>query len=166
MEMRRFIMKNATVAGLLALAIGGASPSLAQQPPSEDVAKQERWRPGPADLKAFTDARVAALKAGLALTPGQEKNWPPVEQAIREMAQARQARMAEWREHVKTGDAIAKLRFRADSLEQRAAELKKLADAAEPLYRTLTDDQKQRLRVLVRATMRHGHRYAGWRHRG
>ena len=39
------------------------------------------------DLAAFTDARIAALKAGLELTPDQAKNWPAFEQALRETAQ-------------------------------------------------------------------------------
>jgi zinc resistance-associated protein len=28
-----------------------------------------RWQPSAEDMKAFTDARIAALKAGLELTP-------------------------------------------------------------------------------------------------
>jgi hypothetical protein len=34
---------------------------------------------------------------------------------------------------------------RAEILNQRAADLKKLADAWEPLYKTLTPDQKKRM---------------------
>jgi zinc resistance-associated protein len=71
------------------------------------------------------------------------------------MAQARQARWVEMREKAKTEDAIAKLRARADAMTQRAAELKKLADAGEPLYRSLSDDQKHRLHFLVRMIMHH-----------
>jgi hypothetical protein len=37
------------------------------------------------------------------------------------------------------------LHRRADALAQRAADLKKLADAWEPLYQTLTRDQKRRM---------------------
>ena len=37
------------------------------------------------------------------------------------------------------------LHRRADTLAQRAADLKKLADAWEPLYQTLTPDQKRRM---------------------
>ena len=50
-------------------------------------------------------------------------------------------------------------------MEQRAADLKKLADAAEPLYRTLSDDQKHRLHFLVRMMVHHGghHHHGGWR---
>ena len=47
------------------------------------------------------------------------------------------------------------------------ADLKKLADAAEPLYRTLSDDQKRRLHILLRMMMHHGGRHhGGWRHHG
>jgi hypothetical protein len=44
-----------------------------------------------------------------------------------------------------------------------AAAMKKIADAADPLYKTLDDGQKRRLAVLTRM----GHRFGGkggWRH--
>ncbi len=63
-------------------------------------------------------------------------------------------------------DAIARLRARADAMTLRAANLKKLADAAEPLYRTLSDDQKHRLHFLMRMMMHHGHRHGEWQHHG
>jgi hypothetical protein len=151
---------------MTALALSASSLAYAQQQPAEQGA--ERWRPSEADLKAFTDARIAALKTGLQFTPEQEKKWPPVEQAIREIAKSRQDYFLKKREEPKTHDAILRLRERADRLAQRAANLKKLADAAEPLYQTLSDDQKHRLRVLIPMVMRHHHaRFAGWReHRG
>ena len=159
-------MKKTVIAGLTALALIGTSMSFAQTP-APDAEKQEHHRFSPADMKAFTDARIAALKAGLELTPEQEKNWPQVEQAIRDMAQARHARWEKMREQVKSEDGIAKLRARADAMTQRAADLKKLADAAEPLYRTLSDDQKHRLHFLVRMMMHHGHHHhGGWEHHG
>ncbi len=161
-------MKKIVIAGVTALALMAPSLSYAQDKAPEGANRHEHHRMSPADLKAFTDARIAALKAGLVLTPDQEKNWGPVEQAIRDMAQARQARWAEHREHAKSEDAIARLRARADAMTERATNLKKLADAAEPLYRTLSDDQKHRLHVLVRMMMHHGeghHHHGGW-HRG
>ena len=39
------------------------------------------------DRAAFVDARIAAVKAGLKLTPEQEKNWPAVESAVRDFAE-------------------------------------------------------------------------------
>src|SRR5664279_1973976 len=52
-------------------------------------------------IAAFTDARIAALKAGLKLTPAQEKNWPALESALREQAKTRAVRIAEWRDKAK-----------------------------------------------------------------
>ena len=38
------------------------------------------------DHEAFLDAKLAGLKAGLRLTPDQEKLWPPFETAVRDAA--------------------------------------------------------------------------------
>jgi hypothetical protein len=158
---QRLSMKKTVIAGLTAIAIVGSSLTYAQQQPAPQTpGEHEHHRLSPADLKAFTDARIAALKAGLQLTPDQEKKWPPVEQAIRDMAQARQERMAKRHGEAKSEDAIVRLRRRADAMTERAAQLKKLADAAEPLYQSLTDDQKHRVRFLVHFIREHH----GFRH--
>jgi hypothetical protein len=171
-------MKKLLIAGLTALALAGTAPAFAQAPAPapEATAKHKNWHPSEADMKAFTDARVAALKAGLALTPDQEKNWPAVEQAIRDIAAARQARFAKWHEEKadhESHDAIAKMRRHADAMTQRAADIKKFADAAEPLYRSLTDEQKHRWHLLVQHVLKghhggHHHHggHGGWHHGG
>ena len=51
----------------------------------------------PEDRAAFLDARIAALKAGLALNSEQEKNWPPLESAMRDLAKQRAVRFAAWK---------------------------------------------------------------------
>ncbi len=161
-------MKKTVIAGLTALALTGASLSYAQQQPAPQ-AEPEREHRGmsQADVKAFTDARIAGLKAGLQLTPDQEKKWPAVEQAIRDMAQARQDRWSQRRGEAWSEDAIARLRKRADSMTERAVQLKKLADAAEPLYQSLNDDQKHRLGFLMSmGGGRHGGGGWGHHHRG
>jgi hypothetical protein len=92
----------------------------------------------------------------LQLTPDQAKLWPPVEDAIRARTQARYARIAAVAEQLAPGrdvDPIDLLRGRADALAQRAAGLKRLVDAWEPLYRSLMPDQKQRMRFLVERVM-------------
>ena len=164
------------LAGTTAVAIAGASIAFAQQQPSPPAAQpgasapapeaRQHWRPSEQDRDALTDARIAAIKAGLKLTPEQEKNWPAVEQAIRDMAKDRYQRRTERRGERRAADPIERLRSRADAMTQTAADLKKLADAADPLYKSLNDDQKHRLRYLVRS-MR-GHRMAmhGHGHRG
>ncbi len=157
-------MKKTLIAAATALALITPVAGYAQQQTApQGTADKESWRPGPADYKAFTDARIAGLKAGLQLTPDQDKRWAPVEQAIRDMAQARQARMAARRAEGKEEDAIARLRRRADAMTATASDLKKLADAAEPLYQSLSEDQKHRMRFLVHMAMGH---HGGWRHHG
>ena len=115
-----------------------------------------------ADLNALTDARVGIIKAALQLTPEQEKYWPAVEEAIRARAKNRQARLervAELRDSspldvVGERNPVELLQRRAEILGQRAADLKKLADAWEPLYKTLTPDQKKRMAFATYAAMR------------
>jgi hypothetical protein len=106
-----------------------------------------------ADLNALTDARVGMIKAALQLTPEQEKYWPAVEEAIRATAKNRQARferVAELRDNdqmeaVGERNPLELMQRRAEMLSQRAADAKKVADAWEPLYKTLTADQKKRM---------------------
>jgi hypothetical protein len=118
------------------------------------------------DLGAFTDARVAALKAGLELTPDQAKNWPAFEQAYRNIAQLRRNRFMARRDQ--TGQAIDqsfadRLQRRADAVAQYGAALEDLAKAAKPLYQSLDDGQKRRFIMLAHLARRHyGHR-ATWR---
>ena len=109
------------------------------------------------DLNALTDARVGMIKAALQLTPEQEKYWPALEEAIRARAKNRQARferVAELRdssptEVLREQNAVEHMQRRAEALSQRAADLKKEADAWEPLYKTLSQDQKKRMAYVT-----------------
>src|ERR1700742_3416710 len=124
------------------------------------------------DRAAFADARIAAVHAGLKLTADQEKLWPPVETAVKEFAKLRidraNARMNAMRDdnrgQQKPDDPVARLRERAESMGTTAAALKKIADAADPLYKTLDDGQKRRLAILTHMEGRFGRE--GWRQRG
>jgi Spy/CpxP family protein refolding chaperone len=115
-----------------------------------------------ADLNALTDARVGMIKAALQLTPEQEKYWPALEEAIRARSQNRQARwerVAELRDSGPTDvlrdqNAVELMQRRAEALSQRAADLKKEADAWEPLYKTLSPDQKKRMAFATVVAMR------------
>jgi hypothetical protein len=114
------------------------------------------------DRAAFTDAHIAALKAGLKLTQAQEKNWPAVEAVLRDVAKARAARMAEWHERAmerhEHPDLIENLRQGAKAMTARAGEMEKIADAAKPLYDSLDDAQKRRFGMLFHMMARmHGH---------
>jgi zinc resistance-associated protein len=174
-------MWKTVLAGTTALAIAGGSFVYAQQGP--DGAGPGRgphhWRMNAEDINAFADARIAAIHAGLKLTPEQEKNWPAVESALREIGKQRSERFAARASADKPKDLpkdpIERLNFRADIMTQRGAALKKLADAAAPLYKSLDDAQKNRFVLLARLDEHHGdgergphgHRgMGGWMHRG
>ena len=113
--------------------------------------------PNATDLKNLTDARVSVIKAALQLTAEQEKLWPAVEEAIRTRAKNRQARwerLAALRddgpmEALQGRNIVELMQRRAEALGQRAADLKKVADAWEPLYKTLSEDQKKRMAFVT-----------------
>ncbi|MGB6534709.1 MAG: Spy/CpxP family protein refolding chaperone [Xanthobacteraceae bacterium] len=141
---------------------------------------QHRHQVNPANFSALTDARIAALKAGLELTPDQQKNWPAFEQALRDVAQLRlqriEARQA-GHQHASAPqgatpqegaapqpgatpqqaqrDPFTRLSRRADALDKTSGALKKLANAGAPLYQSLTDVQKQRFKMLSRMLRPH-----------
>src|SRR6516165_2545513 len=112
------------------------------------------------DQKTLTDLRIDLVKAALQLTPAQEKLWPPVESAIRARAEDRKARVAKIQETVgrradesraevlRNRDPIAFLQRRSEALAQRSADLDKLAEAWQPLYNTMSQEQRQRMAAL------------------
>ena len=161
-------MRKFTIAAVAVLAIAGSTAVYAQH---------RHWsyghmRMNPEDRAAFADARIAAVHAGLKLSADQEKLWPPVETAVREFAKLRIDR-ANARMNAAPGDAsqqkpddpVARLRERADNMATSATAMKKIADAADPLYKTLDDGQKRRLAALTHMERRFGDG-EGWRHRG
>jgi zinc resistance-associated protein len=152
-------MWKAVLAGTAAAVISSSSLVFAQHCDRDGAS---RWQPSAADNKAFTDARVAALKAGLELTAEQEKNWPAVEAAIRDMAKARADRMVARANEQPPSDPVEDLHRRAERLSTVATGLKKLADAEEPLYKSLDDAQKQRFEILTRVRFHRHMGSAGW----
>lgn len=116
------------------------------------------------------DARVAQLKANLRLTAEQDGKWGALRDALREagVEAAKRHSAAEERlgrydrrgqrrpdepeatasvdQDRRSGD-IAMMRLEADEMAAQASSLKKIADAAEPLYDALADRQR---RILMR----------------
>ncbi len=174
-------MLKPVIAATAVLAIAGSSVVYAQQRSGEHNGfghwgprAEHHHRPSAADMAAFTDARIAALKAGLELTPDQIKNWAPFEQALRDVAQLRMQRMQARQARLQQGETpqqgatpqqgqtptspFDRLARRADSLAKTSAALKQLADAGGPLYQSLTDAQKERFTMLSRMLRPHPHR--------
>jgi zinc resistance-associated protein len=165
-------MWKTVLAGATAVAILGSSAVYAQDraAPASGARDVTRWQPSAEDISAFTDARVAALKAGLKLTAEQEKNWPAFEQAYRDLAKARADQMRAFREQRQSdqagNDYLTRVQRRADALIARGNALKSFGAAAAPLYQSLDEAQKHRFAALSRAMgPRHYHRFAAW-HRG
>ena len=150
---------KAMLAVTTVLMVSGTGLAFAQQSPPADA---QRWRPSAEDAAALTDARIAALRAGLKLSTEQEKHWPAVETAVRALAKQRSDRMTARRDARAGGtppsrpDTIERLRRGADAMTTRATALKQLADAAEPLYKSLDDGQKHRFSLLLRTGGRTG----------
>jgi len=145
-------MRKRMIGVVAALFIVGAPVTHAQQATSGPGGTPESGRRSQADVKMLTDIRVGVIKAALQLTPEQEKLWPAVEDAIRARAETRYRRLAALRERMGQSrdiDPVQLYRQRADVLADRAAGLRKLADAWQPLYQSLTPDQKTRLGLVT-----------------
>jgi hypothetical protein len=129
----------------------------------------QRWMD---DREAMLDARLAGLKAGLQLTPDQDRLWGPFEAAVRDFAQIRMTRMQgmmeraeKWSEDEdgagKESPAMSpidRLDRIATRLTTAGAALKGIADAAKPLYASLDDQQKRRFGFLSHEMMMMGRR--------
>jgi hypothetical protein len=150
-------MKKFTLAAVAALALAGSTAVYAQHRPWFHQ-HMGHMRMNPEDRAAFADARIAAVHAGLKLNADQEKLWPPVETAVRDFAKLRidranarmNARLNDGKsDDAKPADPVTRLRERAERMTGTASALKKIADAADPLYKTLDDGQKRRLAILT-----------------
>ena len=151
-------MLKTVVIGTTALFLTASSIANAQSSQTSSPATPERLNV--TELNTLTDMRVDLVKAALQLTPEQEKLWPPVETAIRANAEDRKARIAKIQETVgirgdqsrtdvmRNRDPIAFLQRRSQALAQRSADWDKLAEAWQPLYNTLSQEQRQRMAAL------------------
>ena len=155
--MKRIALTLTLIGGLAAAAVVGAH------------AREHDWKGGhraemmqhmmkmsPEERTAFLDTKLAAIKTGLKLTSDQEKLWPAVETAARDNMKT----MADLREKAKASgkptDPVDGLSRMADMATARAEGLRKLADAAKPLYASLDDAQKASLPKLLHGMRENG----------
>ncbi len=87
----------------------------------------------------LNDAQIASIKARLHLTPDQERMWPAVEAALRNIAYMR-ARQAHRR-----GAPAAELA----SVDPDSAEVQEFKSAAIPLIMSFSPEQKDEARSLA-----------------
>jgi len=154
-------MLKTVVIGTTALFLTASSIANAQSSQTSSPTPATPQRLNANDQNTLTDMRVDLVKAALQLTPEQEKYWPAVESAIRAGAEDRKARIAKIQgtvgmradesriEVMRNRDPIAFLQRRSQALAQRSADLDKLAEAWQPLYNTLSQEQRQRMASLA-----------------
>ena len=97
-------------------------------------------------IVASSDANIDRIKAELNLTPAQEKNWSAFSSAMHYLghngADRLNLRVARAKRDP-PDDIIEQMRNEAQFLNDRAVDQRGVADAAEPLYASLDDKQKQ-----------------------
>jgi zinc resistance-associated protein len=158
----RIAMKPTLLASAFTLAtLLGSGAALAAPPSSTESANAppaaEHFVLTPADRQALLDAKIAAIHAGLKLTPDQEKQWPAVEAAIRKAGNDAIERFQKFKQEPATENFIDRLRQRGENAVARGQDMEAIAKAAEPLYASLNEDQKHRLPVLMHMLRPHFH---------
>ncbi len=158
-------MKRTVLGVFAALAVSacGFALTAAAAQDNQQPSRAERMQHWAADRETMLDAKLAGMKAGLQLTPDQDKLWAPFESAVKDAAKARMGAMQQMmqsREQDERMSPIDHLEAMADRLSQGAADIKKIADAAKPLYASLDDSQKHNFGMLGRMLMPERARFA------
>ncbi len=108
-------------------------------------------------IVANSDAYIERIKSELNLTPDQEKHWYGFSSAMHYLghngAERLNLRIARAKRDP-PDDIIEQMRNEAQFLIDRAADQRNVADAAEPLYSSLDDKQKQ---VFIQEMVRLSH---------
>ena len=151
-------MKRTLLVALAALTISASAFSLTAAAAESDQqpSPAERMRQMMEDRQTMLDAKLAGMKAGLQLTPDQEKLWAPFESAVKDAAKARMEAMGQMMQAHEQGERMSPidhLEAMADHMSRAAENIKKIADAAKPLYAGLNNSQKHNFGMLGRMLM-------------
>jgi hypothetical protein len=140
----------ATAVALSASGFANAAAQSDQQPTHAELV--QRW------AEAALDAQLKAMKTSLRLTADQEELWGPFESAVKDGAKARVVALQK-----EQGDNLSpmdRLNATAGRVAQSAANLKKIVEAAKPLYASLDDAQKHKFITLGRMLVPERGRFA------
>ena len=140
-------MWKAALVGALALTTTGSFVS-AQDLATNSAQGSQRYTLQSADggQSAEVESKIAQAKATLRLTPEQEKHWPRVAVALREVS-ARKNNV----EEASAGGFVQKMSARAGEFVLSASAVKRLVSAAQPLIKSLDDDQKRNALNMARS---------------
>jgi hypothetical protein len=105
--------------------------------------------PASAEASPRLEAGIARFKSALRLKPAQERHWPRVEAALRSIASDG--------DRQQVADASGQTGFfgrvgsRATEMALSAVSMRRLVSAAQPLVKSLDEDQKREALTLARA---------------
>jgi hypothetical protein len=135
----------ASLAAGLGAGAAGAAPA-AQNSATTSAAEAGQM----AGVKAvIQDARLLGMKAALKLTPDQQKYWGPFETAVRDGFTQRNEIMGSIRQAIAKDNPVQLLDTLSNDASRGAAQMKRVADAAKPLYESLDPSQKQTFGPLL-----------------
>jgi hypothetical protein len=123
------------------VALPTLAPAMAQVPPPPIYTID--------DARAVLNARLAALKAVIALSPEQEPLWAPVESAMRDIVRDAAERRNQRISAAPPNDFLHVLAAIADNEMARGRDLRRLVDASAPLAASLTDAQRRRIPAFL-----------------
>jgi LTXXQ motif family protein len=130
------------------LAFSPLRPAAAESPQASAQAQQSE-----ADRATIVDARIAAIKAGLRLTPAQEKDWDNLEKVARQVIAARAERQKEAVKEAaafrEKDDVVSGMKLASKDLTARGEELQRVAEAAAPLFASMDAIQRHSFAVLL-----------------
>jgi hypothetical protein len=155
-------MKRTVVAALVVGSLSAPIIALAAEG-DQQASRAERMQQWTADRETVLDAKLSGMKAGLGLTADQEKLWAPFEAAVKDAAKSRIDAIGEMMRMRSQGERLSPvdhLEAMADRLSQGATNIKKIADAAKPLYDGLDESQKHKFGMLGRMLMPERARFA------
>jgi hypothetical protein len=155
-------MKRTLLAALAAVFLSAPAFAIAAED-GQQSSRAQRMQQWAADRETMLDAKLSGMKASLGLTADQEKLWGPFESAVKDADKSRMeaiGQMMRMRAQGEQMSPIDHLDAMADRLSQGAANVKKIAEAAKPLYDSLDESQKHKFGMLGRMLMPERSRFA------
>ena len=119
-----------------------AAPAAAKraiQPPHPASPSAASLGPASPSNAVLNNAQIASIRERLKLTSYQSQLWPAVESALRDIA---------WQGHPEAGRKVAS--NGRGSIDPNSVPVQRLKSAAFPLIMSLSEDQKQEVRTMVR----------------
>ena len=95
----------------------------------------------------LNSAQIASIRERLKLTSYQSQLWPPVESALRDIAYQGHP---DGRKLASNAPANSPANVRGAQIDPNSAPVQRLKSAAFPLIMSLSEEQKQEVRTMVR----------------